>query len=68
MLYSDADAKRSGWELVFVYGIVWLAALARVVYLLARHEGFGIEASLAALAVIGLPILAARSLMDVKET
>jgi hypothetical protein len=43
--------------LVVVLGIFWVVSLIRVVGALVRGEAFGVEASLAFIAVLGVPWL-----------
>ena len=52
-------------ELLPVLGIVWLASVARVVFAFIGHETFGADATLAMLAVVGLPLLALNALCSV---
>jgi hypothetical protein len=44
-------------DLVPVFGLLWVASVVRVVAGVLRHETFGTLPTLAALAVVGLPLL-----------
>jgi hypothetical protein len=42
-------------EVTLVFGLLWLVSLVRVIGAVVRHEVFAAEATLALLAVVGLP-------------
>jgi hypothetical protein len=54
-----AAAWRSDGGLLIVLGLFWLVSVIRCVGGLLRHEVFGAEATLALMAIVGLPWLVA---------
>ncbi len=58
------DEAASDTELLPVFVLVWIASLLRVVAAVVWRETLGVEATLAALFVVALPVLAREGLRD----